>query len=402
MKISLYFVLLLIPLLSLDIIAQTNNVKSNTFGNNWEVNYNIGFSQFYGDASSSGFFQKFSGELGIGNSLHIKKHIIPAFAVGINAYYGCANSHKTSSSSGSVVDFSLGGGYGDINIRAYLNFNSLFLGYNPNRKLSFYGWLGLGYGFWSTGLTDNFTSGYRESGDAVAGTAETYKKGGGVVPFGFGVDYRITNKWSVNVVGDYRTILNDDLDVWRGGFKFDNLFFVGIGVSYHIKSGFGKRRTMTRKAAPPRKVKEKEDVEQKEDVKTSKQENKLISDIPVYEFDYSTLTVKKERVKEKPVLEVLEIETDPISNIAGMVYRVQILAKGQRLTDVNYLRNKYNLTDDVFEVYQDGVYRYSVGAFSNYTKATEYLRKIKNMGINDAFVVVYQDGKRIKLTSKLK
>jgi len=403
MRIHLFIPLLISLFLSQTVFGQTINSKSKSFSDNWEVNYNFGFSQFYGDASSNSFFKKFSGELGIAQSIHVKKHFTPAFALGLNGYYGCAKSHKTTSGSGSAVDFSLGGGYGDVNIRAYLDLNSLFWGYNRNRKFSVYTWLGIGYGFWDTGLNDNLNGDYQETGDVVIGSNDTYKSGGAVVPLGLGVDYRINNNWSVNAVGDYRTILNDDLDVWRGGAKFDNLFFMGIGVSYHINPGFGKRKTKTK----TKKVKESEapkekELEKKPQTNKVAPEKKIISDVPIYDLDYNSTRITEDRKKEKQVLEVLEIGPKHVQSTNGIVYRVQILAKSQNLANLNYLRNRYNLTEDILEIHQDGIYRYSVGAFSTYSQAVEHSRKMKNKGVGDAFVVVYKDGKRIKLTPELK
>lgn len=397
LSISLIFVALLF---SQGIFAQSINRSSNSFSDNWEINYNIGFSQFYGDASSSSYFKKMSGELGLGQSLHIKKHFSPVLALGLNGYYGCTNSHKTVAGSGSAVDFSLQGGYGDVNLRAYVDFNNLFFGQDRNRRLSFFGWLGFGYGFWSTGLTDNLTGDYRESGSAVDATTDTYKKGGAIVPIGLGLNYRIADNWSVNVVGDYRTVLNDDLDVWRGGFKFDQLFFTGFGVSYHINPGFGKRKAKTRKVAPV-KVEEKNKSVEFIKPETEKSSQKLISDIPIYELDFNSSRQKEEEPVKEFVPDVLEIKPIVKSN-TGVIYRVQILAKGQRLSDINYLRNKYNLSEDVYEVSQNGIYRYSVGSFNTYSEALAHSRKMKNKGISDAFVVVYKDGKRISLTSELK
>lgn len=386
------------------IVAQSIKKSSSNLSSNWELNYNIGFSQFYGDASNSNFFQKLSGEIGIGNSLHIKKHLNPVFAVGLNGYYGCTNSNKTLTGSGSTVDFSLGGGYGDINLRAYVNFNSLFWGYDKNRRLSIYGWLGLGYAFWSTGLTDNLSGDYRESGSDVSGTTETYKKGGGVLPIGFGVDYRISNQWSANVVGDFRTVLNDDLDVWRGGFKFDQMFFVGIGVSYHINSGFSKRKSRSKtKKAPSRKVQAKDpkvETLKSEPVKPGK---KVTSDIAIYDLDFNSKRISGGNVSQRrATTDVLKVVPPSKPMLKGIVYRVQILAKSTRLADISYLRNRYNINEDIYEVNQDGIYRYSVGSFSTYSQAVDYSRVLKNKGVHDAFVTVYKDGKRIALTSELK
>lgn len=388
------------------IVAQSVNKSSRKFSSNLEVNYNIGFSQFYGDASSSSFFQKFSGEIGIGNSLHLKKHLSPVFALGLNGYYGCVKSHKTVSGSGAAVDFSLGGGYGDIDLRGYVNFNSLFWGYDRKRKLSVYGWMGIGYGFWDTGLTDNKTGDYRESGDAVVGTTETYNKGGAVVPIGFGLDYRISDNLSANLVGDFRTVLNDDVDVWRGGFKYDQMFFVGIGMSYHINPGFGKRKAKTKtRKPPPEEAKKKDSQKEVLIIEPVQPDKKVDSDVAIYDLDYGA---NKKSVgsggggSQSSSQDALIVEPMHKPVLKGIVYRVQILAKSQRLNDISYLRNKYNLSEDIFEVSQDGVFRYSVGAFSSYSQAVEYSRVLKSKGVHDAFVTVYKNGKRIRLTTELK
>jgi len=153
-KIS-FFVLLTVVTSSFSFTQTIRSSNNGGFFSNAELNYSLGFNQFYGDASSSGFFKKLSGEIGFGQTINIKKHFNPVLALGLNGYYGCVKSHKTISGSGTTVDFSLAGNYGDFNLRAYVDFNNLFWGKDYNRKLSAFGWLGFGYGFWSTGLVDN-------------------------------------------------------------------------------------------------------------------------------------------------------------------------------------------------------------------------------------------------------
>ncbi|NOY51786.1 MAG: hypothetical protein GXO88_14635 [Chlorobi bacterium] len=409
-NISLFFLTTLI--LSSFTFAQKTNNSSKGFAGNLEINYSLGFSQFYGDASSSGFFKKFSGETGFAQSLGIKKHFSPVFAVGLNAYYGCVESHKTLNGSGAAVDFSLLGTYGDINLRAYVDFNNLFWGRDYKRKLSAFGWLGIGYGFWSTGLTDNTTGDYREIGNTVAGSTggETYKKSGAVVPLGLGIKYRISPKWAVNAVGDFRTILNDDLDIWRGGFKYDQLFYMGAGISYYINPGFGKRKAKVKKRAPRQTTYEEKDKIKDEEPTTKPRpetagpRKKVIGEVPIYDMDYKASNQAKINIKKsvRPSPDALLIVPAKKASAKGVVYRVQILAKSKKLDNIGYLRNKYNLSGDIYEVFQDGVYRYSSGEFINYQDALNHRHLLKNKGIADAFVVVYKDGKRIPLTKELK
>ncbi|PLX13852.1 MAG: hypothetical protein C0598_02730, partial [Marinilabiliales bacterium] len=142
-------------------MSQTHSSSSSGgFLSNTEINYSVGISQFYGDASSSGFFKKFSGEIAFAQSLNLKKHFNPVFSAGINFYYGNLKSLKTTSGSGAAINYELIGNYGDVDIRGYVDFNSLFWGRDYNRKLSVFGWLGLGYGFWFNGLTDYNTGNY--------------------------------------------------------------------------------------------------------------------------------------------------------------------------------------------------------------------------------------------------
>ncbi len=94
--------------------------------------------------------------------------------------------------------------------------------------------------------------------------------------------------------------------------------------------------------------------------------------------------------------------TKTFASEQGLVYRIQIMAKHQKRANMQQFVNNYNITDQIFENYHDGWYRYSVGSFTNFNDASNYCRIIKNKGITDAFVVVYKDGVRIPLSEALK
>ena len=110
----------------------------------------------------------------------------------------------------------------------------------------------------------------------------------------------------------------------------------------------------------------------------------------------------QEKVKTPAVIKPKPISSEIDKSTQGIVFRVQILAKRTKLTNMNLFKKKYGILDDVHENYQDGIYRYSIGYFRNYQDALNYSRVIQNKGVSSAFVVVYKDNIRIALTPELK
>lgn len=374
--------------------GQTVNRPSGDFGDNWQINYQLGLTQFYGDASSNDFLTKLSGETALSNGLTIRKYFTPVYGLGLNIYYTGLKSHKEKSSTGSPLDYLLTGSCFDVNLQSYVDFTNLLWGYEPTRKLSIYGLLGIGYASWDTQLEDVMGGAIRLSGSTVNDI--TYKKGGIVIPVGFGLNYRFNDRLAINVGGNFRTILNDDVDVWRGGFEYDQLFNFSAGISYYINPLFGATNKQKRKP------KEKEISKKPSSSKRSSR--KPVDFIPLYDYKKNNSSTAGGSGVKKNV-EVMQID-QPISPatvpIKGVEYRVQIMAKRDRLPSVNILRNKYGISGDIIENFQDGVYRYSTGSFSAYQDALAYSRQLKAKGVSDAFVVVYKNNQRIPLTNDLK
>ncbi len=393
---SLRFALLVVCSLAvLFTSGQSVNRASGSFRNNWQINYQLGFTQFYGDAASNGFFKKFSGETAFGTSLTARKFFSPVFGLGLDFYYTGVKSHKQESSVGLPVDVTLTGNYFDVNLQAYLDFTNLLWGRDSRRKLSFYGTLAFGYGFWNTELYDGLSGITIKSGVTI--NNDTYKTGGIVIPVGFGLNYRLSDHWSVNMGGNFRTILNDDLDVWRGGFEYDQLFYGYAGISYHINPLFG----VSRKSKKSKKTKEPKNTSPT----TSKKEPRPTGVIPLFDYTKNSKTESSGGGGGSRELDVIGME-QPIPPKAllpeGFEFRVQIMAKRDRLPGVNVLRSRYDISGDVYENHQDGIYRYSTGSFTNYQDAVRHSQLLKSKGVSDAFVVAYKNNKRVALTSEMK
>ncbi len=367
---------------------ELNPSLGNSLKNNWAIQLQPGFSQFYGDASNHSYFQKFKGEIGLYTGISVRKMIIPAVGLGLNFSYLGLKSYKNMKTDGTKVDFHLSGSYYDANLFVYVNFNQLFTGYKPNRRFSGYGTLGVGWGFWNSILTNGITGLATKSG-SKNGTYK-YKTNAFVVPVSLGLNWRISNLWSVNLGGTLRTVFNDDVDVWHDGFKYDQIFSTNVGVTYHLRSGWGRsaKRQKQLKAIPC----------------CNKKTVKSKPFIPIYDFDEINVSLAPAKAGRQPqTIELLSVpEKSMKSVVRGFEFRVQIMATTKPLNNVSALQVRYHLPYPVVENHQDGFYRYSVGSFQSYASALAAGKEIRSHGVFDAFVVAYRNGRRITITSKMK
>jgi len=100
----------------------------------------------------------------------------------------------------------------------------------------------------------------------------------------------------------------------------------------------------------------------------------------VYDFDTAAIAVVQNQI-EKPIL-----------------FRVQIAAHTVQIGD-EYIREKiYYGKLPVKEIYEGGWYKYSIGEFDNYKEANNLL---KSSRVQKAFVVAYQEGKKLTIKDAL-
>ncbi len=387
-KLSAYLLFIILTFAGLVSVGQSlSGSVSNGGGYNhdWQFNYHLGFTQFYGDASNNGYFNKLSGESAFGTGFIVRKFFSPVFALGGGLFYTGLKSHKVKGATGNTVDFTLTGNNYDFGVHLYADLSNLFFG-DYYRKVSFYSTLGLGYSGWNSTLDDKLSGLVINSGDLVSGVAT--KSSGAVIPFALGINVYLSENWALNFEGNLRTIMNDDVDNWADGFKYDQLFYTQVGISYFLNRGRTKKPK-----APPRTGERPQDCNQSAN-------RPPLEPIPLYDYHKPEPSAKK-TVASQPVSPA-SVEVMTISPQIGLVYRVQVLAKTQPLSSVAYLKNRLGISSEIFENFQDGVYRYSAGTFATYREALAYSQQLRQAGIHDAFVVVYQNNRRIKLTDDLK
>ena len=99
--------------------------------------------------------------------------------------------------------------------------------------------------------------------------------------------------------------------------------------------------------------------------------------------------------KEKSASTKAKTNSSPASltSIFGIVYRVQIKASSSKMKSGDPLNGVDGGLEESFE---NGLYKYLVGSFSDEKSAQTQLEKIRNQGIKDVFIVKYKGGVRIK------
>lgn len=360
-------------------MAQNGSPSSKNILNNWQVNYNLGFTQFYGDASNNGYFKKLSGEIAFGTGFTVRKYFNQSFGLGINFLYAGLKSHKDKRATGANANVHLKGQYLDFNLNLLVDFNNLFWG-PSDRKFSVYSILGIGIANWNSQLTDSLSGLVLNTGDQIGGI--TYKNIGAVVPFGMGVNYNINKNWALNFEIILRTVLNDDVDVWRDGFKYDQPLYTNFGISYFFNRQISAKKSRNKVQKP---------------VRYSQPVNPSVG---IYDYNLRNISNSGGTGSENKMITTPK-EVKSVVN-TGVEYRVQILAKSKNPPSPEELKSKYGLSGEVILNHQDGVYRFSTGRFSTYKKALAYSFVIRDKGIHDAFVVAYDNDKRILITKEMK
>lgn len=96
----------------------------------------------------------------------------------------------------------------------------------------------------------------------------------------------------------------------------------------------------------------------------------------------------------------IAIAEDGRPYIKGLVFKIQIGAYKQRdLSDVMEGDNP----QEAFEQEQsEGVNMYTLRHFKDYWKANKFKKELRAMGLKDAWIVAYKDGKRVPLKAVLK
>lgn len=101
--------------------------------------------------------------------------------------------------------------------------------------------------------------------------------------------------------------------------------------------------------------------------------------------------------RSKPLPKTMNTAFTNIAEVEGLVYSVQIGAYKNTVTPKQLL----NLSPIYYEILPNAIVRYMYGSFSTKVAAVKARNKMIQLGINDAFMVSYKDGKKVKVSKRV-
>lgn len=125
----------------------------------------------------------------------------------------------------------------------------------------------------------------------------------------------------------------------------------------------------------------------------SEELKKLADEFNNYKNSVNTATAPKKN--ETDITTTTPEKKDLLTK--GVIFKVQIGAfKNKDLR--KYFENNKNFSGDVDE---DGVKKYTIGYFNDYWEADTFKKYLREMGVRDAWIVPYKNGKRVNIRDVL-
>ena len=240
-KILLHIIILVLLLISTGLFAQQKS-ESQSPNYLWAVNANFGYSLLWGDAASQNpnpFARWFdSNESAFSYGLNIHRKLNNTFKLQGGILVGNLNSYRENDSwsDDTHPQTSAKTSYFDGHIAVNVDFTSM-MGFKPDRLVSFYGLVGVGMAQYSA---TSYLDGVEQAGRTVSGASTL------IIPWGWGLDFRINDHFSITFENTFRHTFVDDFDAYIGanGESLNDFYSVtGLGLTYK----FGEKKEKKKK-----------------------------------------------------------------------------------------------------------------------------------------------------------
>lgn len=133
------------------------------------------------------------------------------------------------------------------------------------------------------------------------------------------------------------------------------------------------------------------------------EQEKIINEVKVQDPPLVNQEDKHQTEKEKPQENKTSASNWRASIIQehirkGVKFQVQILTSSNAIEKTS---SEFNGLTDVDEYISNGLYKYAVGSTSNYKKAQEMQKTLRDNGFPGAFVIAFKNGERVGLNEAL-
>ena len=380
--------------------AQTINTGGR-YSSYWQINLSGGTSLFFGDLKQTRFLpiSTNNNEWRTGGGLMVTKQFTPVFGLRGQGLYGQLAGTLRAANQYFEND------YIEFNLNTTLSLTNLFWKYNPTRCCNVYLLAGVGLLNYNTTVYDFRTSimiaqegnGY---GHGIGGrTLE------GMVMGGIGIDFRLNDRWNINLETASKAVNSDMMDHMKGGFKYDTYNYTSVGISYK----FGGNKKSKGERVPEQVMLRKNIVNESLITPQTQPVNKPVTQQP--EISVQTHPVQPPVAKKIQEVKKTESTQKTIQQLQQPVkkpqygqparprleYRVQIRAHYGSAISTTYLSNKYHIERwKIREDKHNGYYIYTMGSYDTYEQARTARDSIRrSYKISDAFVVAFKNGYRL-------
>lgn len=389
----------------------------------WNISALGGATLFYGDLGIDGIFPTdIPNQVSWAGSLALEKELFKNMDIRGQLLYGNLTGIKENYATGLPANLYFDASLLEYNLNFKYNITNAILG--EVKPVSLYMYAGMGFSQFRSVqrdlITDVVLEGYGDNG--VTKSAPTIET---MVPLGVGLEFKLSDNLFANLDVSMNVVNTDKLDAFISpkSDEYQDMYGItSIGITYK----FGDRTeyvppVIVDVAPEVQPVAEKVDStnsqaqdsinnaalikKQLEDAAALQaQQDSIQNVLKLKETDVlkaeEIIVAAEPKVEEAytPITPVVEAPIQSVTTEQGLVYRVQILAvQNQQKSKVQELKNKYKLTDVIFEENVDSWFKYTVGSFATVQEASNYRLQMVNKGIEGAFVVPYYLGKRITL-----
>ena len=359
-------------------VQATSSNYNSVLRNTGQFGLMFGPAIYKGDLNVGNFTLKRS--TGLAASLYGQYYFSNVFGFRLSIYSGILNGGiKTYVKNNIELQESFTGIILEGDLHMIVNFSNLFFGASEKRRFFVYGTVGLGYGGWYSKLNNKvYDYDSLKYDNPLSNFNASF-----VIPAGLGFYYRIGNRLNLGMEYSYKTYLSDKLDNFPpGGYPYDVVHYVALNISFNLGTGL----------AGPRSKKVKSSKLQTQDYQAS---------YPVYTPRQSVVYTPPPETRQPeqvmPVMVYPSEKPNPVvkqKSSSGFCYSVQVCAFDRHRYSAASIKKRYHIVQEVRLEKQGKVERFMVGRCADVQCARDLKEKMQKLGIRDAFIVAYQDGRR--------